>query len=87
MHRENQPNKCKLALYKSPTHFNSSLKQLYISSKMEHFSYKRWVWCVAYRGVKKELAWATYKLPRVINNIMLFNICGTGMIFPAPGFK
>ena len=54
---------------------------------MEHFSYKRWVWCVAYRGVKKELAWATYKLPRVINNIMLFNICGTGMIFPAPGFK
>ena len=37
---ENQPNKCKLALYKLSIHFKSSLKWLYISSKMEHFSYK-----------------------------------------------
>ena len=37
---ENQPNKHKLALYKLLIHFNSNLKQLYISSKMECFSYK-----------------------------------------------
>ena len=37
---ENQPNKHKLALYKPSIHLNSSLKQLYINSKMEPFSYK-----------------------------------------------
>ena len=37
---ENQANKHKLALYKSSIHFNTSLKQLYISNKMECFSYK-----------------------------------------------
>ena len=37
---ENQPNKCKLQLFKPLIHFNSSLKWLYISSKMECFSYK-----------------------------------------------
>ena len=31
VHRENQPNKCKLVLYKLPLHFNNSLKWLYIS--------------------------------------------------------
>ena len=40
MHHENQLNKCKLALYTLSIHFNSSLNQLYISSKIEHFSYK-----------------------------------------------
>ena len=36
----NQPNKSKLAVYKPLLHFYSHLKQLYISNKMEHFSYK-----------------------------------------------
>ena len=36
----NQPNKSKLALYKPLLHFYSHLKQLYISNKTEHFSYK-----------------------------------------------
>ena len=38
-----QPNESKLALYKPLLHFNSQLKQLYISSKMECFSYKEGV--------------------------------------------
>ena len=37
---QNQPNKHKLALYKPLIHLNSSLKWLYISSKIEYFSYK-----------------------------------------------
>ena len=37
---ENQANKHKLALYKPSIHFNTSLEQLYISNKMECFSYK-----------------------------------------------
>ena len=36
----NQPNKSKLALYKPLLHFYNHLKQLYISNKMECFSYK-----------------------------------------------
>ena len=36
----NQPNKSKLALYKSLLHSYSHLKQLYMSNKTEHFSYK-----------------------------------------------
>ena len=36
----NQPNKSKLALYKPLFHFYSHLKQLYMSNKTEHFSYK-----------------------------------------------
>ena len=36
----NQPNKSKVALYKPLLHFYSHLKQLYISNKMEWFSYK-----------------------------------------------
>ena len=39
-HHRNQPNKSKLALYKSLLHFYSHLEQLYISNKTEHFSYK-----------------------------------------------
>ena len=39
LHR-NQPNKSKLALYKPLLYFYSHLKQLYISNKKEHFSYK-----------------------------------------------
>ena len=40
VHHRNQPNKSKLALYKPLLHFYSHLKQLYISNKMERFSYK-----------------------------------------------
>ena len=36
----NQPNKNKLMLYKPLIHIYSHLKQLYISNKMIHFSYK-----------------------------------------------
>ena len=35
-----QPIKSKLALYKPLLHFYSHSKQLYMSNKMEHFSYK-----------------------------------------------
>ena len=38
--RRNQPNKRKLAMYKKLLHFYSHLKQLYMSNKTEHFSYK-----------------------------------------------
>ena len=41
----NQPNKSKVALYKSLLHFYSHLKQLYISNKTECFSYKGGVAC------------------------------------------
>ena len=34
----NKPNKCWLVLYKPSIHFNSSLKWLCVSSKIEHFS-------------------------------------------------
>ena len=40
MHHGNQPNKSKLELYKPSIHFSSHLKRLYISNKMECFSYK-----------------------------------------------
>ena len=36
----NQPNRSKLALYKLLLYFYSKLKQLYISTKTEHFIYK-----------------------------------------------
>ena len=36
----NQPNKTKLSLYKCYFHFSNHLKQLYISNRMERFSYK-----------------------------------------------
>ena len=39
-HHRNQPNKSKLELYKPSIHFSNHLKQLYISNKMECFSYK-----------------------------------------------
>ena len=39
-HRRNQPNKSKLALYKPLIRLYSHLKQLPISNKMKHFSYK-----------------------------------------------
>ena len=52
---KNQPSKCKLALYKLSIHFNSSLNQLYISSKIEHFSYKgEAMWCDVYRGIQRK---------------------------------
>ena len=38
--REYQPNKHKVALYKPSIYLKSGLKQLYISSKTECFSYK-----------------------------------------------
>ena len=42
VHRRNQPNKSRLALCKPWIHFNSLLKQLYISNKVR---------CVSYKGV------------------------------------
>ena len=39
-HCRNQTNKNLLALYNPLLHFYSHLKQLYISNKAEHFSYK-----------------------------------------------
>ena len=41
VHHRNQPNENKLVLYTICCfHFKSRLQQLYISTKMEHFSYK-----------------------------------------------
>ena len=40
IHRRNQPNKNKLALYKSLLCLYRHLKQPYISNKTKHFSYK-----------------------------------------------
>ena len=40
VHHRKQPNKSKLALYKPLLYFYSHLKQLYMSKKTEHFSYK-----------------------------------------------
>ena len=37
---ETNPNKSKLALYKALIHCKIYLKQLYLSKKTEHFSYK-----------------------------------------------
>ena len=48
----NQPNKSKLAPYKLLLHFYSHLKQLYISNKIEHFSYKGG--CGMYRHTRIE---------------------------------
>ena len=40
VHHRNQPNKSKLALHKALLYFYNHLRQLYISNKMERFSYK-----------------------------------------------
>ena len=75
--RRNQPNKSKLLLYISHfIHFNSSLKRLYISNKMERFSSKGG--CggherASVEALREELAWAIDKWFWVISNIMLFN--------------
>ena len=56
-------------------HFNSYLKQLYISNKMEWLHYKgAWMWC-SYMGIhilRHLLAWAIDKWLWVISIIMLF---------------
>ena len=39
-HHRSQPNESKLALYKPLLHFYSHLKQLYMSNKMDCFSYR-----------------------------------------------
>ena len=75
MHSRNQPNKSKLALYKSLLQFYSHLKQLYISNKVECFSYEVSVACMGVhllRRLKEEQAWAIDKQLQVISNIMLF---------------
>ena len=72
-HRKNQPNKSKLALYKPLLHFYSQLKQLYISNKMECFSYKGECGIHGHMHIgmfKEELAWVTDKRLWVNSNIM-----------------
>ena len=71
----NQPNKSKLALYTQLLHFYSHLKKLYMSSKIERFSYKGG--CGVHgrtriKVIKEELAWATDKRLQVISNVVLF---------------
>ena len=66
----NQGNRSTLVLY---NYVNGCLKQLYISNKTEHFSYKvDVVWHVS-KHLKEELAWATVKRLWVVSNVMLFN--------------
>ena len=73
-HRKH-PNKSKLALYKPLLHYYNHLKQLYISKKMEHFSYKGG--CGIHRHMhiskrlKQELAWDTDERFWISSNIML----------------
>ena len=70
-----QPNKSKLPLYKPLLHFYSHLKQLYISNKVECFSYKGGcdvLGCTRIEASKEELTWATDKWLLIISNIMLF---------------
>ena len=52
-------------------HFNSYLKQLYISNKMEHFSYKSGCGMTHIEVFKNELVWAIVKRLQFISNIML----------------
>ena len=71
----NKPNKSKLTLYKLLLHFSSCLKQLQISNKTEHFSYRGG--CVIHehtciKALKEELGLTTDKRLHVISNIMLF---------------
>ena len=72
----NQPNKgnYKLELYKLLLHCNIYLKQLYISNKMECFSYKGGCGgvgiCIS-RHLKEELALVTDERLQVISNTML----------------
>ena len=69
----NQSNKSKLALYKPLLHFYNHLKELYMSNKTEHFSYKggcgiRGRTCI--KAIKEKLVWATDKQLQFISNIM-----------------
>ena len=60
-HRQNQPSKHKLSLYKPSIQFNSILKWLYISSKMEYFNYEGGCSVMCINTFKEELALTTYK--------------------------
>ena len=73
--RKNQTNKSKLVLYKPLLHFYSHFKQLYISNKTEHFSYKGGCDVCGHTHIevfKRRAAWATDKWLWVFSNIMLF---------------
>ena len=75
VHCRSQPNESKLALYKPLFHFYSHLKQLYISNKMECFSYKGGCDVLGRTRIeasKEELTWATDKQLLIISYIMLF---------------
>ena len=64
-----QPNKSKLALYKSLLHFHSHLKQLYMSNETERLSYKGGCGMREHnvlRQLTEELAWATDKRFRLL---------------------
>ena len=63
IHHRNQPSKSKLVLYIIAHYLNNRLKQLYRSSKMEHFSYKGECGIYVSRNLKEELAWAIDKQP------------------------
>ena len=66
-------------------YFNSHLKQLYISNKMECFSYEGVCNIHGYTHIetfKQELAWATDKLLRIIAVICLNNIVGANLSEP-----
>ena len=52
--------------------YNSFLKQLYISNKTEHFSYKSGYGLTHIETFKKELAWVIDNWLQFIINMMLF---------------
>ena len=68
-HHRKQPNKSMLPLYKPLLHFYSHLEQLYISNKIEHFSYKGGCGIHGHNAYKQELAWVTDKWLLVFSNI------------------
>ena len=71
-YHENQTNKCKLVLYKPSIHLNYCLKQLYISKKMEPFSYKGRFGITHIEMFKRRAGLGYNKWLRVISNTMLF---------------
>ena len=62
-HHRNQPNKSKLVLYNMLLYCNISLKQLYISNKMEWFNYKDGYGICGYTCIKvfKHRAFSRYR--------------------------
>ena len=75
--RRHYPTKSCLALYKELIHCSSHYKQLYVSNKTEHFSYKGGCGiseCMHIEMFKRRASLGIDKRLQVISNKMLFNV-------------